>query len=122
MRKEEEGRRFSPGQWVTMRDTGAHVKVEAWSTIAGVYRVHSRKNGLQFAGAEEVEPVAAHPDAHLGKFWSRCHAPGCGAPLTPGLATCAKCGGLTCTCGRCQCPRTPSTQKGKRKKAEVAAS
>ena len=121
MRKEDEIRRFSPGQWATMRDSGVHVKVEAWSEIADAYRVHSRKDGLQFAAPEDLEPVVAHPNAHLGKYWSRCHAPGCGAPLTTGLAICPKCGGLTCNCGRCQCPRPSAAAKGKRKKASTSS-
>jgi hypothetical protein len=121
MRKEESVRRYGPGQWVTLRDTGEHVKVELWSPIAGAYRVHSRRGGLQFAGAEELIEVTVHPDAQLGKHWGRCHAPGCGAPLTPGLQTCPKCQGLTCTCGRCQCVRPPAAAKPKRKKAVAAA-
>jgi len=49
---------------VTMRDTGEHVKVELWSAIAGAYRVHSSKGGLQFAGEADLEELCAHPEAH----------------------------------------------------------
>ena len=43
MRKEAEAPRFGPEHWVTMRDTGEHVKVESWSAIAAAYRVRSRE-------------------------------------------------------------------------------
>src|SRR5262245_14658545 len=104
MRKGTEGPQFGPGLWVTMRDTGEHVKVEAWSEIAGAYRVHSSKHGLQFVREAELVQLAAHPEAHLGKQWRRCAAPGCGAPLTADLPVCPRCQAPTCTCGRCQCP------------------
>jgi hypothetical protein len=117
MRKEEEAPRFGPGQWVTVRDTGENVKVESWSPIAAAYRVRSRKGGLQFAGKTELEELCAHPDVERGKYWGRCAAPGCGAPLTPGLPTCPACQAPKCTCGRCACarpvakPRTKAVRK-----------
>jgi hypothetical protein len=104
MRKNEESPRFGPGIWATLRDTGEHVKVEFWSPLAGAYRVYSRKNGVRLVGEDELDALAAHPEEHLGKFWRRCPAPGCGAPLTPGLEECAQCHAPTCTCGRCACP------------------
>ena len=118
----EEIRRFGPGCWVTMRGTGEHVQVEAWSTIAAAYRLRSRKNGLLFATDAELDEVPEHPETHIGKYWSRCHAPGCGAPLTPSLPICPKCQALTCTCGRCRCARPAAASRAKvpRKKAAVA--
>jgi hypothetical protein len=122
MRKENEAPRFGPGRWVTMRDSGEHVKVESWSTIAAAYRVRSRKGGVQFAREAELAEVCAHPEAQLGKHWSRCAASGCGAPLTPDLATCPRCHALTCTCGRCRCERKPVARaKTARKKAAPKA-
>lgn len=117
MRKEVEGAHFGPGHWVTMRDTGEHVKIESWSTIAAAYRVRSRKSGLQFASEAELAEICAHPEGDLGKHWPRCVAPGCGAPLTPELATCPHCHAPTCTCGRCQCVRKTTRPKLVQKKA-----
>lgn len=108
MRKSAEAPKFGPGHWVTMRDTGTHVKVEAWSVIAAAYRVRSRKYGLQFASEAELVEVCDHPEADNGKHWSRCQAPGCGAPLTPELPTCPRCHAPLCTCGRCQCVGKPA--------------
>jgi hypothetical protein len=108
MSKEPITPRFGPGCWVTIRGTGEHVKIEAWSRIAAAYRVHSRKHGLFFAGDDEVLEVVAHPEVDRGKYWTRCPAPGCGAPLTPELVICARCQTPTCGCGRCCCVRTPS--------------
>ncbi len=108
MRKEVKAVRFGPESWLTIRATGEHAKVETWSNIALAYRVHSRKRGLMFVTEGEVEPVVEHPEAHLGKHWARCHALGCGAPLTPDLPICARCQAPTCACGRCKCAR-PST-------------
>lgn len=105
MRKEEGPPRFGPEHWITIRETGEHVKVEAWSSIAAAYRVRSRKSGLLVVTEEEVDEVPVHPEGHRGKHWSRCHAPGCGAPLTPALPICPRCQSPTCTCGRCQCAR-----------------
>jgi len=34
MRKEDASPRFGPQHWVTIRDSGEHVKVEAWSANA----------------------------------------------------------------------------------------
>ena len=121
MRKEEVAARFGPGHWVTVRETGDHVKVESWSTIAAVYRVRSRKHGLQFVGEEELTEVCVHPDEQLGKHWSRCQAPGCGAPLTPDLAACPVCHAPKCTCGRCHCVGAAARAKpAPRKKAAAA--
>ena len=39
LRKDETSPRFGPERWVTLRDTGEHVKVEVWSAIAAAYRV-----------------------------------------------------------------------------------
>ena len=100
--------RFAPEHWVTLRTTGEHVKVESWSKIAAAYRVHSRKRGTLFVGDEEIDELLVHPDAALGRYWSRCPAAGCGAPLTPELPTCERCQALTCACGRCRCVRFPS--------------
>lgn len=125
MRKEEISPRFGPEHWVTIRDTGEHVKVEAWSTIAAAYRVRSRKRGVFVVTDAEVDEVAVHPEVHIGKHWARCHAPGCGAPLTPGLAICTRCQAPTCTCGRCRCAKpsaatTRARSKTPRKKAAAA--
>ena len=43
MRKEDTSPRFGPEHWVTLRDSGEHVKVEVWSSIAAAYRVRSKK-------------------------------------------------------------------------------
>jgi hypothetical protein len=93
---------------VTIRDTGEHVKIEAWSAIAAAYRVRSRKRGVLFAADDELDEVLVHPDVALGKHWTRCAAVGCGAPLTPDLVICARCQAPTCACGRCRCVRTPT--------------
>jgi hypothetical protein len=123
MRKEENSPRFGPGHWVTLRDSGEHVKVEAWSPIAAGYRVRSRKSGMLVVNETEVEAVAVHPEEHLGKHWNRCRAPGCGAPLTPGLPICPRCQAVTCTCGRCQCVRpTRAAARTKTSRKKVAAS
>jgi hypothetical protein len=116
MHREDDPRRFSPECWVTMRNTGEHVKVESWSRIAAAYRVRSRKHGLQLCGVDDLVEISAHPEAHLNRHWSRCQASGCGAPLTPELSTCPQCNGLTCTCGSCQCPPTRARAKTTRKK------
>jgi hypothetical protein len=120
MSKEPITPRFGPEHWVTLRDTGEHVKIEAWSPIADAYRVRSRKRGLLFAGVDELDEILVHPEDGLGRHWTRCAAPGCGAPLTPGLVICPRCQAPTCTCGRCRCVRTPpATARAKtaRKKA-----
>lgn len=111
MGKEQASHRFGPGQWVTRRDTGEHVRVELWSAIAAAYRVRSSKGGLQLLGEADLEQVCEHPEAGLGRHWSRCLAAGCGAPLTPELTTCSLCGAPRCTCGRCRCVRTPARSK-----------
>ncbi len=116
MHKEDDPRRFSPECWVTMRNTGEHVKVESWSRIAAAYRVRSRKHGLQLCSADDLVEISAHPEAHLNRHWSRCQTSGCGAPLTPELSTCPQCNGLTCTCGSCQCAPTRARAKTARKK------
>jgi hypothetical protein len=103
MNKQADTPRFSPEQWVTLRDTGEHVKIEAWSAIAAAYRVRSRKRGVVFAVDDELDEVLVHPEVGLGKHWRRCPAAGCGAPLTPELVICARCQAPTCTCGRCRC-------------------
>jgi len=108
MAKEPITHRFGPEHWVTMRDTGEHVKVEAWSPIAAAYRVRSRKRGVFVAGDDELDELLVHPGVGLGKYWTRCVAPGCGAPLTPELVICVKCEAPTCACGRCRCVRTPT--------------
>jgi hypothetical protein len=107
-----EAHRFSQEQWVTMRDTGEHVKVESWSAIAGAYRVHSSKRGLLFAGEGDLAELCVHPQAHLGKHWGRCQAPRCGAPLTPELSICPTCQMPKCTCGRCRCVPKPARRSG----------
>jgi len=114
MPHKEEAHKFSQEQWVMMRDTGEHVKVELWSAIAGAYRVHSSKHGLVFASEGDLVKLCAHPEAHLGKHWGRCQAPGCGAPLTPGLSICPKCNMPKCTCGRCRCVPKPARRSGLR--------
>ena len=121
MRKREDAPRFGPGRWVTMRDTGEHVKIEAWSVIASAYRVRSRKNGLQIVTDGELIEMSIHPNAAIGKHWSRCQAPGCGAPLTPGLPECPRCHAPMCTCGRCQCLRAPKTAAAKSPRKKAAA-
>jgi hypothetical protein len=108
MAKEPIAHRFGPEHWVTIRDTGEHVKIEAWSAIAAAYRVRSRKRGVLFAADDELDEVLVHPDVALGKHWTRCAAVGCGAPLTPDLVICARCQAPTCACGRCRCVRTPT--------------
>ena len=119
MAKEDTSPRFGPEHWVTLRDSGEHVKIEAWSTIAAAYRVRSRKRGVMFVIDNEVDEVPVHPEVHLGRYWNRCQASGCGAPLTPGLTICVRCQAPTCTCGRCACVRPSATPRAKaaRKKA-----
>jgi len=121
MGKEMPAHRFGPERWVTVRSTGEHVKIEAWSVIAGAYRLRSRKHGMLFATDEELDEIPAHPDA--GKNWIRCVASGCGAPLTPELPVCARCQAPTCGCGRCRCARPSAAARSKqpRKKSVVAA-
>ena len=108
MRKDDISPRFGPEHWVTLRDSGEHVKVEAWSGIAAAYRVRSRKRGILFVTEDELDEVATHPDVERGKHWNRCPAVGCGAPLTPELPICARCQAPTCNCGRCRCVRPPT--------------
>jgi hypothetical protein len=100
--------RFGPEHWVTLRASGEHVKIEAWSGIAAAYRVRSRKRGMLFAADDELNEIPIHPEVDLGKSWGRCVAQGCGAPLTPELVVCVRCHALTCACGRCGCVRTPA--------------
>lgn len=126
MAKEEHLHRFGPGRWVTLRETGEHVRIEAWSVIAAAYRVRAGKTAVRFATESEIEVVPAHPEEHLGKYWSRCRAMGCGAPLTEGLVICPACKAPTCTCGRCQCVRVSSRKgvpraKASRKLAEAGS-
>src|SRR5262249_26953800 len=109
MSKEPFTPRFGPEHWVTLRATGEHVKIEVWSAIAAAYRVRSRRRGVLFAVDEELDEIPVHPEAALGRHWSRCPAQGCGAPLTPELAVCARCHAPTCVCGRCRC--APTTRK-----------
>ena len=118
MSKEDTSPRFGPEHWVTIRDTGEHVKVEAWSSIANGYRVRSRTRGVLVVTDAEVDELADHPEVQLGKHWSRCQASGCGAPLTPELPICIRCQAPTCTCGRCRCvrPRPAARAKAARKK------
>ena len=106
MAREQAGHRFGPEHWVTLRATGEHVRVEAWSGIAAAYRVRSRSHGVVFATEEELDAIPAHPEA--GKHWTRCAITGCGAPLTPELSVCPRCNAPVCTCGRCRCARPPS--------------
>jgi hypothetical protein len=123
MSKKDDGPRFGPERWVTMRETGEHVKVECWSPIATAYRVRSRKSGLQFVSEDELVEISEHPEAHLGRHWRRCAASGCGAPLTPELPVCPQCQAPTCTCGRCECVRRITKAPGgtSRKKAVARA-
>jgi hypothetical protein len=106
-----------------VRDSGEHVKVEAWSAIAAAYRVRSRKRGILFVTDDELDEVPEHPEVERGKHWNRCQAAGCGAPLTPELAICARCQAPTCTCGRCRCIRPAAAARAKtaRKKAAATA-
>lgn len=115
MRKEVKATKFGPESWITIRATGEHAKVETWSNIALAYRVRSRKRGLMFVTDGEVEALVEHPEAHLGKHWSRCQAPGCGAPLTPDLPVCERCQAHTCTCGRCKCARATTAARARTK-------
>lgn len=108
--------RFGPDIWATVGSTGEHVKVELWSDVANAYRVRSAGNGVQFFQESELEEVTPYPDDDFTRHWSRCRATACGAPLTAALATCEKCQGRICTCGRCACP--PGT--GRRSKAKKA--
>jgi len=123
MRKEEVSPRFGPEHWVTIRDSGEHVKVEVWSAIAAAYRVHSRKRGVLFVTDDELDELPVHPEVDRGRHWNRCQAARCGAPLTPDLAICARCHAPTCTCGRCHCPpaRAATRAKAARKKTAAAA-
>jgi hypothetical protein len=120
--KEVEVRRFGPERWVTVRETGEHVQVEAWSPIKFAYRVRSRKNGRFLAADAELEDVPVHPEAARGRHWNRCPVVGCGAPLTPELATCERCNAPTCTCGRCRCLPGRSTSKKKAAAKSAAVS
>jgi len=123
MGKDDTSPRFGPEHWVTLRGSGEHVKVEAWSAIAAAYRVRC-KRGVLFVTDDEVDELPAHPDAHLGKHWNRCQAVGCGAPLTPELKICPRCAGPTCACGRCRCVRPSAAAaraKSARKKSAAAA-
>lgn len=124
MSKVELVRRFGPERWVTLRETGEHVQVEAWSPIASAYRVRSRRRGVFLAGEDTLDELPVHPGVELGRHWNRCAAVGCGAPLTPDRPTCVRCDALTCWCGRCGCvsSRTKRPTAGKtRKKAAKAA-
>lgn len=122
MSKEAPPRRFGPERWITVTGTGEHVQVEMWSSIMTAYRVHSRKRGTFLVGEGEVQDLAPHPEAARGKYWNRCPAVGCGAPLTPELEVCASCGALTCACGRCRCPSGRATAVKKARKKAAAAS
>jgi hypothetical protein len=119
MPKEVAVRRFGPERWVTLRKTGEHVQIEAWSTIASAYRVRSRQRGVFLAPDNDLDELLAHPEAHMGRHWNRCPAVGCGAPLTPGLEICARCKMQKCTCGRCACvstrPRSTAAKKTRAK-------
>ncbi len=111
---------------MTLRDSGEHVKVEAWSEIAAAYRLRSRKNGLLFATDAEIDMVPVHPEADAGKHWKHCQAAGCGAPLTPALPICPRCQAPTCTCGRCACVRpatapSPRPKTARKKRATTPA-
>jgi hypothetical protein len=121
MGKEVISPRFGPEHWVTLRDTGEHVKVEVWSTIAAAYRVRSRKRGVLFVADDALDELPAHPEVHLGKHWNRCQAAGCGAPLTPDLAICPRCHAPTCACGRCRCAR-PAAARATTARKKAAAS
>ena len=125
MAKDENLRRFGPERWVTLRETGEHVQVEAWSTIAGAYRVRSRKRGVLLVAEGDLQEVAAHPEAALGRDWRRCPAVNCGAPLTSDLPLCPECNTAICSCGRCKCPsrgaRVKKAHKGTRKQSASSA-
>ncbi len=124
MRKDDTSPRFGPERWVTVRDSGEHVKVEAWSSIAAAYRVRSPKRGILFVADDQLDDLPLHPEVDRGKYWNRCQAAGCGAPLTPELPTCARCKSPTCTCGRCRCVRGPTAAaraKAARKKTASLA-
>ncbi len=118
MRREDVPRRFSPEMWVTIRDTGRHVKIESWSDIAGAYRVRSAKRDVLFLTDAELDDVIPHPEERLGRCWSRCRGAACGAPLTAGLAICEHCGQPRCTCGRCGCARAGGAAARGRLKTE----
>jgi len=75
MPRRDDALRFGPEPRVTMRDTGEHVKVECWSSIAVVHRVPSLKHGLQFASEADLVEICAHPEVHFGKYSSRGHSP-----------------------------------------------
>jgi hypothetical protein len=123
MIRERSPRRFGPERWVTLRETGEHVQVEAWSTIASAYRVRSRKRGIFLVGERDLLELAAHPNAALGRDWTHCQAAQCGAPLTSDLLLCSHCKAAICTCGRCKCPRgagVKKARKGIRKKTARA--
>jgi hypothetical protein len=111
MARKDASPRFGPGHWVTLRDSGEHVRIEVWSTIAAAYRVRSRRRGVFMATGEELDEVAPHPEEHLGRHWRSCVAPGCGAPLTPNLPRCARCHEATCACGRCACVRRSTVRR-----------
>jgi len=121
MSKEPVSHRFGPEHWVTLRDTGENVKVEAWSPIAAAYRVRSRKRGVLFAADAELDEIPVHPEVELGRHWTRCAAAGCGAPLTPGLAACPRCQAPVCTCGRCGCVRLAAASPARAPRKKVAA-
>lgn len=120
MTKKDVAPRFAPEVWVTVIDTGENVKVESWSAIADAYRVRSRKSGLQFLRQAALGELSAHPEAHLGKDWGRCKGTGCGAPLTPGLPVCERCGAFTCVCGKCQCVAKATRARVPRIKKDTA--
>src|SRR5262245_35074949 len=112
MSKAERPMRFGPEIWVTIRETGEHAKIECWSAATGEYRLRSSR-GLLYRTDEELDEVAAHPEAHLNRRWKRCARSNCGAPLTPGLAVCPRGLAPTCTCGRCGCA-SPSRARAKK--------
>lgn len=120
MTKEAMQRRFGAQHWVTLRDTGEHVQIEAWSTIKAAYRVRTRKGGVFLVPDADLDELPPHPEADRGKHWSRCAAMGCGSPLTPGLEICERCKEPICTCGRCHCAPGRSRAK-KPAKAKPAA-
>ena len=132
MAKEAPLRRFGPERWVTLRETGEHVQVEAWSTIATAYRVRLRNRSVILVPEGDLDDLPVHPEADRGRHWKRCAAARCGAPLTPGLAICPTCKGPTCACGRCLCvsaaaakradktPRKPRVKKAEKKLAVTA--
>lgn len=117
MMSKEPLRRFGPERWVTLRETGEHVQVEAWSTITSAYRVRSRLRGVFLAREDEVEELVDHPESSRGRHWNRCPAARCGAPLTPNLPLCPRCNAPKCTCGRCACAttRTAAAKKSVKK-------